>query len=58
MENGQKALRPLEEGLQKPLLWQKKKEKRIHVKVHIVPLNPRMLPVVLGSTKKFCVGIT
>ena len=35
-----------------------KKKYDSHMKVDIVPLNPRMLPVVLASTKTFSVGIT
>ena len=58
MENGQKTLRPLEEGLRKPLPWPKKKKYDSHMKVDIIPLNPRILPVVLASTKTFSVGIT
>ena len=37
MENGQKTLRPLEEGLRKPLPWPKKKKYDSHMKVDIIP---------------------
>ena len=36
----------------------KKKKYDSHMKVDIIPLNPRILPVVLASTKTFSVGIT
>ena len=56
MKNGQKALRPLEEGLWKLLPWHKKRNKFPIWKFMSNPLNPRMATIAVVVPETFFCG--
>ena len=55
-EKWKKALRPLEEGLRKPLPWLKKRNKFPIRKCISYPLNPRMPTIVVAVPETFFCG--